>query len=477
MASMEKKDGRTRPLLIRFLEKIRVSETEWHAGSPCWLWTGGGCESHRLRAGKIYLDGSRRKQDVHIVAYLEFVEPISDGCGVERDCGNWQCCSPLHLSLSNRKRGRIKQSKKSSALGRALKSIRVEGDCWIVPHRTGNKNKNRISPKPLLVKYLLGEVNKNAMRHRLCDASRCVNPLHYEDVDRKEWVRKVRREYRHAMPLKDVNCRQCGKIFKAKTVGSCFDCLKNRLNNTERPCRNCGQLFKGERCDLCVRAKLKANPRTCDMCGYSWVGKGACQKCRRREVVDAYGGRCYCCGETDVGFLTLDHVKNDGHRHLAANGTRIGGNSLVRWAIHNNYPDTLQVACWNCNCARAKQASKRCPHVEKKQHAFFWRDGLSVKKRAKVARRQRAMAAYGNKCECCGESNPAFLTFDHINDDGKDHKNENGRRTSGHELVDWIIKNKYPDTIRLLCWNCNCGRAQQSDKICPHKKPLIAQAA
>ena len=36
--------------------------------------------------------------------------------------------------------------------------------------------------------------------------------------------------------------------------------------------------------------------------------------------------------------------------------------------------------------------------------------------------RNKVLIAYGNKCNCCGEKNIKFLTIDHINNDGAEHK-------------------------------------------------------
>lgn len=76
--------------------------------------------------------------------------------------------------------------------------------------------------------------------------------------------------------------------------------------------------------------------------------------------------------------------------------------------------------------------------------------------------------AYGSKCACCGESNPKFLTIDHIDNDGyrsRDNKNE-GR---GWNFYCWIKRNNFPKNLQILCWNCNCGRAYNGG-ICPHKE-------
>lgn len=79
------------------------------------------------------------------------------------------------------------------------------------------------------------------------------------------------------------------------------------------------------------------------------------------------------------------------------------------------------------------------------------------------------MKHYGDsKCECCGESNIGFLTIDHINNDGKKHRDELKKR--GDSFYSWLIKQKFPKGFRVLCFNCNLGRAITNDKICPHSK-------
>lgn len=74
--------------------------------------------------------------------------------------------------------------------------------------------------------------------------------------------------------------------------------------------------------------------------------------------------------------------------------------------------------------------------------------------------------AYGGRCECCGESGPEFLTIDHINGDGNEHRKAGLR---GWRLYQWLAKRGYPkDAFRLLCLNCNFARGQFGE--CPHKR-------
>lgn len=74
----------------------------------------------------------------------------------------------------------------------------------------------------------------------------------------------------------------------------------------------------------------------------------------------------------------------------------------------------------------------------------------------------------GSKCACCGETIFEFLTIDHINGGGSQHRKEIGGL--GHVLYRWLIKNNFPDGFQILCYNCNCAKGHFG--TCPHKKEV-----
>lgn len=80
----------------------------------------------------------------------------------------------------------------------------------------------------------------------------------------------------------------------------------------------------------------------------------------RKEALDYYGGKCFCCGETVYEFLTFDHVKGGGTQHRKELGG--GGTKLVMWLRRNNYPEGFRVACHNCNASLGLYGF--CPHGE-----------------------------------------------------------------------------------------------------------------
>src|SRR5271157_234086 len=79
----------------------------------------------------------------------------------------------------------------------------------------------------------------------------------------------------------------------------------------------------------------------------------------KKKVIDAYGGKCYCCGETILAFLTVDHPNADGAAHRKSIGG--GGYPMYLWLIRHNYPKEFRAACWNCNCGRRINGGV-CPH-------------------------------------------------------------------------------------------------------------------
>lgn len=92
--------------------------------------------------------------------------------------------------------------------------------------------------------------------------------------------------------------------------------------------------------------------------------------------------------------------------------------------------------------------------------------GNEKKRRYNREIKKKVFLGYGGKCQCppCGESNSEFLTIDHKNNDGGRHRRSTNFGTS---LYDWIIKNKFPDILQLLCWNCNMAK-RFNGGICPH---------
>jgi hypothetical protein len=90
-------------------------------------------------------------------------------------------------------------------------------------------------------------------------------------------------------------------------------------------------------------------------------------------------------------------------------------------------------------------------------------------KRSRDKLKQEAIEAYGGVCKCCGESNRFFLTLDHINNDGHEHRKRLG---SSKQIYTHLRREGWPDYVRLLCFNCNLGRAINGG-TCPHQSERL----
>lgn len=150
--------------------------------------------------------------------------------------------------------------------------------------------------------------------------------------------------------------------------------------------------------------------------------------------------------------------------------------------------------CYWCNDCRAKYAislyHKQWKAMSDQERQEF-RDKVNRRRREKIARmsdeQRRAFygktnsrnmqlrnaakdavyKAYGGyKCACCGETEPKFLSVDHVRNDGADHKRKHNLRT-GEQMYRWLIRNNFPEGFQILCMNCQWGK-RNNHGVCPH---------
>ena len=178
-----------------------------------------------------------------------------------------------------------------------------------------------------------------------------------------------------------------------------------------------------------------------------------CNDKLRAQMLEAYGLRCVCCRLSIGGLLTLDHVIETGARLKNERGL-----SLYAKLRKLGWPqDNLRLLCWNCNCGRQSNGGQ-CPHFGLKE--------LNAEQLTYRYLREQAFDVYGDGCcACCGERNIGFLTIDHVENVGGGR-----RRVGGIQLYRSFRQRGWPmrDELRVLCWNCNCGR-QHNGGVCPHE--------
>ena len=81
----------------------------------------------------------------------------------------------------------------------------------------------------------------------------------------------------------------------------------------------------------------------------------------KKTTILKYGGKCECCGEKKLEFLTIDHINGGGTKHRKKVG---GGGAFYYWLRRNNYPSGYRVLCSNCNSSYGSYGY--CPHKTNK---------------------------------------------------------------------------------------------------------------
>lgn len=163
-----------------------------------------------------------------------------------------------------------------------------------------------------------------------------------------------------------TRCTKCKKQYP----NSNFYHDTKKKNGLTSWCRSCHRVQGRE----AWRRLRKKNPKKWNERRYEYRRKHherelELAKVRRQklrfEVLIAYSHgspRCKCCGETEIKFLAIDHVKNDGAKQRKVLGYG-GGNLFYAWLKRHRYPKGFQVLCNNCNIAKFQHG--QCPHNKK----------------------------------------------------------------------------------------------------------------
>ena len=119
------------------------------------------------------------------------------------------------------------------------------------------------------------------------------------------------------------------------------------LQKEYKNCKNCNNIIIGKRCSFCKR-KASVNYRNN----------------LKKDIITNYGGKCFCCEESNMAFLTIDHIDGKGSQHRKEtfkHSGNVSSSTFYNWLKKNNYPkDNYQVLCFNCNCD--KHIYGKCPH-------------------------------------------------------------------------------------------------------------------
>lgn len=143
--------------------------------------------------------------------------------------------------------------------------------------------------------------------------------------------------YRKGERLKDL-CEEFGVSYSCAQKSIHRRGVNRRIIVAERGCQDCGTH------DL---PKNKNNNHGYHICNKCYNIRHKKLRLRlRKEIIDALGGKCECCGETSFYFLTVDHINGGGNKERRM----IGNGNYPFYLKREGYPkDKYRCLCMNCN--------------------------------------------------------------------------------------------------------------------------------
>jgi hypothetical protein len=119
-----------------------------------------------------------------------------------------------------------------------------------------------------------------------------------------------------------------------------------------------------------------------------------------------------------------------------------------------------------CNAAYRERNRER---LRAKAKDYYHQNKERINARDTASRqclRAQVIVAYGAECACCGETEPAFLTLDHVDGGGKKDQRESGGYWG---MLRRLRRDGWPEGYQILCANCNMAKAF-SPGGCPHQQ-------
>lgn len=132
--------------------------------------------------------------------------------------------------------------------------------------------------------------------------------------------------------------------------------------------------------------------------------------------------------------------------------------------------------CTRCGTHPSIPGQKRCESCLAKAKANWARHSEALKpirQQKHQALKLEVMNAYGGAvCACCGDIHLEFLSINHINGDGSQHRREMGWKNrlgnGGGNIYGWLKARQFPPGFNVLCMNCNFALGHAG--YCPHQK-------
>ena len=213
--------------------------------------------------------------------------------------------------------------------------------------------------------------------------------------------------------------------------------------------------------------------KTCRDCGRELKGHGAPLRCKRCAALARYvarfgrppemlEARCGACGLRFKDYAS-NHKKTKSGLYFCSSECRVAWAGVVN-SVNRGGDGRPRTKAEKDRLDYLKNSESR----RVRQRAYYRenRDRILAEKRvADRALKAEVVAAYGGRCECCGESHLEFMTIDHVNGDGAEHRRTCGK---GRRIYEDLKRRGFPkDGYCLLCLNCNVTLGFYG--YCPHR--------
>lgn len=167
-----------------------------------------------------------------------------------------------------------------------------------------------------------------------------------------------------------------------KKRGKCVRCGSEKENPDMVHCNSCKEKVRVQRKTkyisnksnkLCVNCNSTLNLYNtyCDACATKNKKRSrVAAKNTKIKVINHYGEKCFCCEESILDFLTIDHIDENGSAHrksIGGKSTNYCGEKFYAWLIRKGLPPGYQTACFNCNIGKHRNGI--CPHQKRKRTA------------------------------------------------------------------------------------------------------------
>jgi len=147
--------------------------------------------------------------------------------------------------------------------------------------------------------------------------------------------------------------------------------------------------------------------------------------------------------------------------------------------LRSGKPYSYCKECHSLKCKSRYLANRETYLQYRREYHQRNRDKIIEQDRnARLKRKLQVLSHYGHgaaRCVCCGVTEYEFLTLDHIDASGADHRKQLkkeagiGGHATGWFIYKWLLENGLPKGYQTLCFNCNVGKHRTKINRCPHE--------